>query len=286
MAEKENDHKKLEVQYRITAEECVARARAELKSGKDERLRYAALELRMALEALTYYRALIHRNEIPPEAYSAWQPRKVIEMLKEHMGEEVDQPYSLTIRETGGELVFTGTDRPISLKEIKDNYDALGSYLHLQSLKQAIKKPLNLANVRQRCEKVLKIVVEAMESNVTSSFGLVARQECARSNCSNVIVRRIPRSAPQVTAKCFLCNAGYTIHREGDMFRWEPWVWTYTCPHCGEVGSLWTCDIKFGKKWVCHSCSRRFDFVLSYRDLEEAGSKKDLKSTPIREKFM
>lgn len=40
--------------YREEARQQLARARAELASGDDERLKYAALELREAMESLTY----------------------------------------------------------------------------------------------------------------------------------------------------------------------------------------------------------------------------------------
>ncbi|KDU94704.1 hypothetical protein GLUCORHAEAF1_12320 [Komagataeibacter rhaeticus AF1] len=56
----------------------LARARDELTSVADERLKYAALELCMALESLTYYRAVTYRDECPPSGYETWQPRKMM----------------------------------------------------------------------------------------------------------------------------------------------------------------------------------------------------------------
>ncbi len=70
-------------EYRDDARHAVDRAKAELESGDDERLKYAALELRMALESLIYDRALIYKDEFPPREYETWQPRKLLAVLLE-----------------------------------------------------------------------------------------------------------------------------------------------------------------------------------------------------------
>ena len=62
------------------ARKSLARAKTELASN---RTRYAALELRDAMEALTYDRALAWANDLPPEEYKTWQPRKLMSALLE-----------------------------------------------------------------------------------------------------------------------------------------------------------------------------------------------------------
>ena len=67
--------------YRHLARESLSRAKAELAAQDLHRLRYAALELRDAMEAVTYDRALAFKDEIPPEEYRTWQPRKLMAVL-------------------------------------------------------------------------------------------------------------------------------------------------------------------------------------------------------------
>lgn len=55
--------------YRNQARKSLERANEKLGTGNDEDLKYVALELRMALEALTYDRALAYKDEFPPEEY-------------------------------------------------------------------------------------------------------------------------------------------------------------------------------------------------------------------------
>jgi hypothetical protein len=67
--------------FRRLAQESLARAKEELAANTPDRLRYAALELRNAMEALTYQRALAFKDDIPPEEYKTWQARKLMALL-------------------------------------------------------------------------------------------------------------------------------------------------------------------------------------------------------------
>lgn len=64
-----------DMKYRNDAREYLQRSKNELNSSDNERLKYAVLELRMAMEALTYDRALAYKDEFPPNEYETWQPR-------------------------------------------------------------------------------------------------------------------------------------------------------------------------------------------------------------------
>ena len=59
------------VNFRHRAREALARAKAEIDSGEPERLKYAALELHMAIEAVTYERAVIQSVQDPVKAETA-----------------------------------------------------------------------------------------------------------------------------------------------------------------------------------------------------------------------
>lgn len=69
--------------YRSVARQATERAKSLLATANDDQLRYAALELRFAMEALTYDRAQAYAKEIPPEEMATWQPDKVMKVLLE-----------------------------------------------------------------------------------------------------------------------------------------------------------------------------------------------------------
>lgn len=69
--------------YRSEARARLGAAKNELASRDDARLKYAALDLRMAMESLTYDRALAYKDEFPPKEYQTWQPKRVMLVLLE-----------------------------------------------------------------------------------------------------------------------------------------------------------------------------------------------------------
>lgn len=46
-------------------------------------LQYAALDLRMAMEAIVYDRALSFKDEFPEREYDTWQPKRIMTILIE-----------------------------------------------------------------------------------------------------------------------------------------------------------------------------------------------------------
>jgi hypothetical protein len=64
--------------YRALARQALQKAKLELDSGDPDRLEYAALQLRKALEAVTYERAQLYGTESPGIDYRTWQPPQAI----------------------------------------------------------------------------------------------------------------------------------------------------------------------------------------------------------------
>ena len=154
------------------ARESLARAKAELASGEPIRVRYAALELRFAMEAVTYDRATAFKKEIPPKEYATWQPRKLMKMLV-----DIDPGIgaSSTIRIGFQDDIGTpappermrtmGTDVVFTLGDLKSHYDAIGNHLHVPSLAnvQAGNIPDD-EQLRARCETIAGLLERVLSS--------------------------------------------------------------------------------------------------------------------------
>ena len=110
--------------YRNNAEKSLKRAQGELDSDSPTRVRYGALELRMALEGLIYDRASLYKEELSGKELNTWQPKQLLELLLE-LDPAADKNCSVSagIEETPGkpskDIRFLGTDRVLTLKEIK-----------------------------------------------------------------------------------------------------------------------------------------------------------------------
>lgn len=126
--------------YRTLARQATDRAKALLATDNDDQLRYAALELRLAMEALTYDRAQAYAREIPPEELATWRPDKVMRVLLE-IEPTADRSYTLRIGEepypggTPEKMHTLGTDRcsawPIRKTSMRSSKSSTTSGIHI-----------------------------------------------------------------------------------------------------------------------------------------------------------
>ncbi len=136
----------------------------------------------MAMEALTYDRALAYKDEFPPNEYETWQPRKVMAVLLEidPMADK-DSSLAIGIEDQNGapapEMNSLGSEKVLDLRTLNKHYDALGSYLHVQSMKKVrTGKTLDFSKMRERCEKIATFVAQVLSSpvfNVTLGSSLL-----------------------------------------------------------------------------------------------------------------
>lgn len=256
--------------YRHAARESLRLANIELSDGNDQRLKYAALELRMSIESLTYDRAAAYKDEFPQSEYATWQPKKVMQVLLDidpHAAS--DSSLRIGVEPSLGvspEVMHeVGQDTPLSMDTIKRHYDALGSYLHMPTLKQSLagKKP-DMTKLRSKCEAIAADLGRVLASTVYNiTLGTFATLECG--NCGRPIRRRFPFGMESVQAKCMECHAAYTLIGIGNnQVRWEAHTRPLKC--CGENCQveriIWQHEIQAGKYWVCTGCNGQNSFSL------------------------
>ena len=253
--------------YRDEARRHLARFEEESASGDNDRLRYAALELRLAMEALTYDRALAYLDELPPSEYETWQPSKLMAVLID-ISPTVDRDSSLRIgREeeygvAAPAMTLLGSETVLNMATLKRHYHALGSYLHTQSLKQRRSgKPLDFDQMRSRCEKIAEAIRKVLSSSVFNitlgSFSTLTCMECGKP-----IHKRLPhgKSEAEADAECYECDASYTLIDEGNgQVRWNPRQQQVECGRsgCGHEITLWIREIAIGRSWQCPDCNGR-----------------------------
>lgn len=268
--------------FRQLARESLGRAKAELAANDEHRLRYAALELRFAMEAITYDRALAFQDDIPPEEYKTWQPRKLMGVLI-----DIDPSIGMTSTIAFGceeeygkpapreNMRVLGTDHVFTLANLKTHYDAIGSYLHMPCLEQVI--PGNMPDPKKlqtRCECIIGLVETVLNSRVwNSTFGVTATLDhCLNEECKKPIHKRIPAGKDKVDAQCFACKAEYTITREEDgRVLWTPKMDEALCsnPGCTEKMALWLHEVRPGTHWRCRGCGVHNEIVLAVSKIDE-----------------
>ncbi len=251
----------MNMDYRNSARRYLESSNSNLAKNLDASLKYAALDLRMAMEAITYDRALGYKDEFPPEEYETWQVKKVMAILLE-IDPSADQDSSLFVgvEEEYGvpakEMTPLGAEKVLNLKLLKSHYDALGSYLHVQTIKSLRSgKLIDYKKMRSRCEEISTFLAEVLSSPVFNlTFGAFAAIDC--SGCGKTIRKRSPVGAKKVLADCHECEASYTLAEEGDKVKWTPNLHELECgnPDCSFRVKLWHREVALGRKWVCAEC--------------------------------
>ena len=164
------------INYRNDAIVSLERAKTELSSGDNNRLKYAMLELRLAMESLIYDRAAAYKQELPESEYATWQPRKLMSVLLE-IDPHADKDSSIAAgleKEYGVQaenMKYIGSEKVLKMGEIRKNYDMLRYHLHVPSLKQMTDgKTTDYEHIRQRCEELVSTIDKALSSTVFNAI--------------------------------------------------------------------------------------------------------------------
>ena len=259
------------IDYRNDARRELARAKDELASADAERLKYAALELRMAMESITYDRALAFKDEFSPAEYEKWQPRKVLATLLE-IDPDADKDRSIAFGSepspgvTPDVMQSLGTERVLNMKTIKRHYDALGSYLHVPTIKQSKDGArTDDAKFRARCEEIAAYLTEVLASPVwNATMGRFASFACKQ--CGHQIRKRMPPRQTVVNAKCSECVATYKLTDAGDgKLQCKPDREEVKCTNseCNTPILLWHSQIEHGVNWNCKVCGGQNEILLT-----------------------
>jgi len=233
--------------YRNLVRAHLQSAEDELATKTDHRLKYAALELRMAMEALTYDRALAYKDEFPPSEYETWQPRKIMSVLLE-IDPMADKDNSLAVglEEQYGvpapKMDSLGSEKVLGMGTLRKHYDALGSFLHVQSMKQVREgKSLDFNKMRARCEEMATFVGQVLSSPIFNIIiGNFTTLNCDK--CKQPIRKRIPFGQREMLAECYQCKATYMITDEGNgKVAWMPQQHEVQCANadCRQTIILW-----------------------------------------------
>lgn len=257
----------MNVSFRQRAREALARAKSELADGAPERLAYAALELRMTIECVTYERAKTYESELPQSEYDVWQPTKLMKVLLE-IDPLADSSGTLSfgLEDEPGvqakEMKKLGAEKVFNMAAIKKSYDALGSYLHQPTLRQLSSVGgHDFARQREKCEDIAAQLDEVLASPIFNiNFGTFTTFKCMNDECQKVIRKRLPPKSEQVRADCSECSAEHeiTIDKGGNCAI-RPLVQTVACANksCSDSLQLFKHEIRPGAHWRCPTCDTK-----------------------------
>ena len=251
----------------LNKHDCLARAKNLLASGDAASLRYAALELRFCMEAVTYEKLRAYSSRLPADMLSRWQPPQAVAALQA-LEDEADQEYTVAFGlrrgDTTGPLQVIGEHRAFATAWLHKHYNKLGSVLHVPNENDPGRgpEPMDPQVLREYLEGVAAECERVVESSITSTLAPVVEFECQL--CGRKAVANSEAAKRRARASCLDpgCGAEHvvTVDTDGSLyFRLSgP---TFPCQGCGHKLLIADKLISEGYEFGCGKCGRRHKIV-------------------------
>jgi len=249
----------------INKHECLERARKHVEIGSSESLRYAALELRLFMECVTYDKLKAMSSQIPAHAYERLLPPQAVRLLLEFdPGQDKEYTLYIGLEEQYGkpakEMKYLGTHKPVRLAWLRKHYNKIGQQLHVLSPTQ---QGMPKDKLTEYLWGVIEEMTEVATGNITGGlFGNVGRFECQVCNTLIICSEHKVTSSNLVTCHNHSCRAEYyaTLSDDGQ-FKFDLKVTEFDCIDCQAKTKIQNRDLKIGAIFACANCGSRHEFV-------------------------
>jgi hypothetical protein len=240
--------------------QCLIRAEALLASSDQAASIYAALELRICMELMTYQKLRSFKEAIPESVLETWQPPQAMKALLE-FAENATQSFSVAIgreEELGipaKEMKFIGHHKSLDLKWLRKHYNKVSAIVHAPSTSAAYQS--NEWQV-EYLKEVLDVLKIAAGGNILGGgFSDVYRLQC--SQCGKPIVRSRTAIRAGKTAQCFTagCDAEFrATSYDDERATFEPVVTNFSCAKCNAITPISDKKIHVGVRFACSACGQ------------------------------
>lgn len=275
------------VDFRWRAREHLEKARQLLAAQDIAQLRYACLELRMCIEALTYSRLEVYFHEVSNEVMKLWALTKIIEELLA-VDPYADKPSTLAygIEEEYGvpakEMKLLGEDYIFSMKWVKSAHNALGSFLHTPTFAQIEQgKEPDRAKIRRKADEIIQTLERVLASpiyNVRLGSFYTFSCECGFNIKRSAEVLHDPKGII-----CAICGAIYDCVNEQDgSASFQMRTAHYDCYECKTRNEVRQDKLQPGLVLVCEACGAKSRVQQSFQ-LVRLGDGGGDRATPEQE---
>jgi len=255
------------------------KAKTLMAAGDAGSLRYACLELRSCIEAVTYEKLRAYTPRLPRDLLddsSKWQPPKLVRLLVELEG-EADQEYSVYIGRTGSTqpMQFHGEHRTFKTKWLSTNHRKLGSFLHAPRdiAPDRPRQQIEPQKLRQYLESVVEECERVVESSVTLTLAPTVEYKCQLYGRKTVANAESAKRRGRVS--CLQCEAEYLVSvAEDQRLYLKLSGWWFLCLACEHQILVPSKHLVPGHEFTCNECGRKYklvDQVWRYTAVVESG---------------
>ena len=241
---------------------CLAKAKALIQLADAESLRYAALELRMCMEYLTYQKLAAYENIVPAEVQAIWQPPQAVRALMDfepnadksvviHYGvEDVPGIPAKTMQPLGAHAA-------LSVRWLRKHYNKLGQLLHApNSTSQS--KPQTPPSVAYLTEVVQDLEAPVESTILGATFRTVWSVVCTQ--CGKPVAGNAETLKSGAPAVCFTpgCGTEYIAAEQPDgTIHFKPILVHFACAKCASDIAIQPNRLEPNATFECPACKSR-----------------------------
>lgn len=241
------------------------KARVLAEKGDYDSLRYAALELRFAVEriVLDVLKTYENQGEIPDEALTEWRLKEILKILWD-CNPDLPQSVSFRIGSEGDSgplsgLFLTGTQSGIDAAALGGDWKLLGKFLHAE-------RGEGIHPV-QDMQRAIGSAVARLEPyrNDTALINAAERGHftCA---CGRTVTRRLSALKKDPVVRCpnKACRAEYRWSGSVSDSFFTPVTVELTCPSCTATSRIGRHLVRDRARLHCPACSARLSIRREY----------------------
>jgi DNA-directed RNA polymerase subunit RPC12/RpoP len=244
--------------------DCLDRAKTLMAAGDAASLRYACLELRFCIEAVTYDKRRAYASRLPPDVLSIWQPPQVMKALIELEGEAKDE-YIVAIGRMGSSqpMQVMGKHRTFGTRWLRKHYNKLGSYLHVRNAPG--QSQVDPQELRSDLESVVEECARVVESSLTLTLdpGGIVEYDCQLCGRKTVANKESAKRRGRVS--CLKCEAEHLVSVAEDQaldLRLSGWV--FPCQACSYQILVPSKHLVPDYEFACDVCGHKHKLVKDW----------------------
>jgi hypothetical protein len=218
--------------------------------------------LRYCIENIAYEKIKLYNNRIPTKVLETWQPPQLFKFLQQYEPQSLNN-FSLSICKDDkfgvptGNWIHLGNHKTFNLKWLRKNYNKLGKFLHLPTIKENINEETITSEMKSLLAEVIKVLEEIInQSTVDSAIAKVVEWVCIK--CGSYLCYNLEGLKNHPDIICFNddCKAEYyaIINSESN----EPQIvlkkTDFECQTCGNKIEVENKNLKINYEFSCSNC--------------------------------
>jgi hypothetical protein len=224
-------------------------------------LRYACLELRMAIELHVYQKIKFYSRRHGTKAlHKRWEANKALKILCQ-LEPKADKSYSLYIAKeiapniADSDFKKIGDHEALSISWLNKHYNKLGSYLHLSNVDAEEPKP-DLEYVKSTIAQLEKVEKNSLLSN----FSKVINFNCFKCE-EKITCCEDALPSKEILCPNSDCNGSYSAEEDEHNWKFKFNGSEFSCPNCDHINFYITSEIQLNVKIQCFGCKTYYKIV-------------------------